>query len=213
MKREPNGTFLPELVSHEMMSYSTGVIKIAQTLTPAIDPDWLLLQRIVARDQDALQALYEKHAAGLLHYLTNRLGDSRLAEEVLQDTMLAVWQNAGGFRGECRVRTWLITIARYRAINAYHRQVLPSNRYVPFLSDDPPADHQQVPVQYSDLNAALQALPEAQRETLELVFYHGLPQDEAARVLGIAPGTVKSRLHRARASLRAQMSTGSDPDE
>lgn len=203
------------------MSYSTGVIKLrkstaqgaAAPVSPA-DPDFVLLQRIAAQDQDALQSLYEKHAPSLLHYLAGRVGDTRLAEELLQDTMLAAWQNAAKFRGECRVRTWLITIARRRAINAYHRQLVPASRNIPLESTaQSPSPQPGAPGQYTDLNAALQTLPAEQRETLELVFYHGLSLEETARVLQVAPGTVKSRLHRARGRLRTQMADGRESNE
>lgn len=196
------------------MLYSSGVTDLAHHPVPAADADLLLLQRIAARDQDALQALYDRHASALLHYLTGRLGDARLAEEVLQDAMLAVWQGAGRFRGECRVRTWLLTIARNRAINAYHRQVAPRSRDVPFEGNLPGAERLVAATDaYPDLENALLCLPDEQRETLELVFYHGLSLQETAQVLQVPQGTVKSRLHRAKARLRALMEAESDPDE
>ena len=195
------------------MLYSSGVVDHAQDLAPAADLDLLLLQRIAAQEQEALQALYDRHASGLLHYLTGRLGDARLAEEVLQDTMLAVWQSAGRFRGECQVRTWLLSIARNRATNAYHRQIAPRSRDVPFDGSQQQAERLNAPDTYHDLENALLRLPEAQRETLELVFYHGLSLQATAQVLQVPPGTVKSRLHRAKARLRALMGAGMDADE
>jgi RNA polymerase sigma factor (sigma-70 family) len=192
-----------------MMGCSSGVLHITQNHAADTDPDSILMQRIAAQDQDALQTLYDKHASGLLHYLSGRLGDHRLAEEVLQDTILAVWQSAGRFRGECRVRTWLLSIARRRAINAYHRQVAPTSQNVPLDgAEQKTAERRNSPGQYLDLNAALLALPEAQHETLELVFYHGLSLEDTALVLQVAPGTVKSRLHRAKARLRELMEAG-----
>lgn len=195
------------------MLYSSGVTDLARNPVPAADPDLLLLQRVASLDQDALQALYDRHASALLHYLTGRLGDARLAEEVLQDTMLAVWQGARRFRGECRVRTWLLTIARHRAINAYHRQVARLSRDVPFEGGGSETDYIDAPGQYDDLQAAILTLPDAQRETLELVFYHGLSLQETAQVLQVPPGTVKSRLHRAKTHLRALLQTGMDANE
>lgn len=189
------------------MGYSTSVIKIfrdrSAPAAPTQDPDWPLVQRIAAQDESALQILYQKHAPGLLQYLVGRTGDVRLAEEVLQDVMLAAWRSADHFRGECRVRTWLLTIAHRRAINAYHRQLVPTR-----LDTSLQAFEQDLPApahplgQYDELHAAMQTLPSDQRETLELVFFHGLSLDEAARVLGVAEGTVKSRLHRAKTRLR-----------
>jgi RNA polymerase sigma factor (sigma-70 family) len=202
-------------VTHIVMDYGIGMRQnTAQNRGTEVDPDLILVQRIAAQDQDALQALYDHHAPGLLRYLSGRLGDTRLAEEVLQDTMLAIWQSARRFRGECRVRTWLITIARLRAINAYHRQIAPSSLNDPFDDEDQRAAPRPNTLgQYLDLNAALLVLPEAQRETLELVFYHGLSLEETALVLQVATGTVKSRLHRAKNNLRRLMAAGNDEDD
>ena len=195
------------------MHYSTDMAKIPwkAVLSPA-DPDIVLLQRIAEQDEDALGKLYQQYAHGLLVYLSERLGDVRLAEEVLQDVMLAVWRNAPRFRGECRVRTWLLAIARNRAINAFHRQIRPT-ALESHLEDPEPVQREEKVDRYDDLQAAFQALPVEQRETLELVFYHGLSLQETALVLKIAPGTVKSRLHRAKARLRDLINRGSEPDD
>ena len=180
------------------------------------DPDIILFQRIARGDESALEELYQHFAPGLLSYLARRLGDQRLAEEVLQDVMLAAWRSAAHFRGECSVSTWLLTIARNRSINAYHRQVIPAASVVPLedpddanflFSPDPPESQ-------FDLLAAVQALPDEFRETLELVFIHGLSLDETGRVLGVPVGTVKSRLHRAKERLRRLvMLHGNEPHD
>jgi RNA polymerase sigma-70 factor (ECF subfamily) len=121
--------------------------------------------------------------------------------------MLAAWHNAPRFRGECRLRTWLLTIARNRAINAYHRQIVPVASVVPLedpdnakflFSPDPPEPHHE-------LYTAIASLPDEFRETLELVFFHGLSMAETAHVLSVPEGTVKSRLHRAKERLRLIM--------
>ncbi len=203
--RRSYGTFWQIFVTPALMRYSTGVIRSEQKVSPAVDPDRELVQRIAAQDQDALQILYARHAPGLLRYLTARIGEARLAEEALQDVMLAAWRGASRFRGECRVYTWLLSIARRCAINAYHRQVVPASRDLPFGDEAIPAAWLDAPGRYHDLAAALQALPAEQSEVIELVFYHGLSLAETARVLQVAPGTVKSRLHRARIRLRAWM--------
>ena len=87
------------------------------------DPDLPLLQAMAKKDSSALEELYRRHGPRLLAYLSARLEDVGLAEEVLQDVMLSAWQNASRFRGECRVVTWLMAIARNRAINAFHRKL------------------------------------------------------------------------------------------
>jgi RNA polymerase sigma-70 factor, ECF subfamily len=190
------------------MGYSIGVAKaIVRTSPLPADPDLELVRRMAGGDEQALGEVYQRYGSGLLTYLLGRLDDPRLAEEVLQDVMLAAWRNASRFRGECRVRTWLLTIARSRAINAYHRQVKPhaSEIHPDEAGLGEGSASRQTEGNYDELRAALQALPDEQRETLDLVFYHGLALEEAARVLKVAPGTVKSRLHRAKGRLRELM--------
>ena len=93
------------------------------------EPDIWLVERIGRGDATALEALYARHGRALLAYLIGQVGDPHLAEEVLQDVMLAVWRSAAQFRGESAVRTWLLAIAR-RAITARQRR----------SPDEPPLD-------------------------------------------------------------------------
>ncbi len=174
-------------------------------LSPQDDPDRELIQAVAAGDMRALDALYTRHGAHILAYLSGQLNDRQLAEEVLQDVMLAAWKGARNFRGESRVRTWLLAIARHRAINARRRRVLPStelNEQTSTPNGSTPSDIAERNADRAAVQNALRRLPDEQRETLELVFYHGLTGPEVADLLGIAVGTVKSRLHRAKAALR-----------
>jgi RNA polymerase sigma-70 factor (ECF subfamily) len=133
-----------------------------------------------------------------------RLGERGLAEEVLQDVMLAVWRSAGQFRGESKVLTWLLTIARNRAINTRRKQtpILVTLHEALDTGDTGPLEHVMRQNEQRVVRDALFRLPEPQREILVLAFYHQLAEAEIAAVLGIATGTVKSRLHRAKAMLR-----------
>ena len=182
-----------------------------------------LIASMAAGDRQSHRLLYERHATAILRYLIGRLdGDKALAEEVLQEVMLAAWQAAADFRGASRVSTWLFGIAHHRAANTLRRR----RREV--LSEDPTTmsaarqvagtietgrrDSRQVDHRV-DLDRALADLPDAQRAALELVFYHGLPVVEAAMVLGVAPGTVKSRLFRAKARLRSELGPEEGSDD
>lgn len=165
------------------------------------DPDLPLLQAIGRGDAAALAELYRIRGPALLAYITARLDDPGLAEEVLQDVMLAAWQAAGRFRGQGRVMAWLLAIARTRAINAYNRQIRPHETQVALDEDYAQESREPSGPHHEELNAGLSRLSAEQRETLELVFYHGLSLQETAQVMSVAAGTVKSRLHRARKSL------------
>jgi RNA polymerase sigma-70 factor (ECF subfamily) len=172
------------------------------------DPDLALIQAIAQRDEQALEALYAHHWRTLLAYLFQQLGDHHLAEEVLQDVMLAVWKGAPGFRGECRVRTWLMAIARRRAVTARQRcasSALPFDENI-FPDGLRILPNQLHPTAHDDVLSALDQLPCAEREVIILIFYHDLSGSEVALVMGIPEGTVRSRLRRAKGRLNKLLS-------
>ena len=185
---------------------ATGMTPPAEPLPgPVEDPDHGLIARMAACEAAALRELYSRHGPDIHAYLWSKLGNRPLAEEVLQDVMLAAWQGASGFRGESRVRTWLFTIAHNRALNAMRRKRPAQSRREPDTIAAPPAPEMEQAVDTADLRAALSRLPANQRATLQLVFAHGLSMSEVATVMGVPPGTVKSRLHRAKRALRRSL--------
>lgn len=171
------------------------------------DPDYVLIRGMAARDTRALDELYARHGRGILSYLIAHLHDNRqLAEEVLQDVMLAAWENAANFRGESKVRTWLLVIARNRALNAMRRRsptlVELDDNLSNYEDDTSPLEQVQRHFRGQALRKAIDSLPAQHKEILVLVFYQQLSGIEVAQVLGISEGTVKSRLHRAKEALR-----------
>jgi RNA polymerase sigma-70 factor, ECF subfamily len=171
------------------------------------DPDYALIHGMAARDPRALDELYARHGRGILSFLMAHLRDNRqLAEEVLQDVMLAAWENAAKFRGESKVRTWLLVIARNRALNAIRRRsptlVELDDNLSNYDDDTSPLERVQRQFRGQALRKAIDSLPPQHKEILVLVFYQQLSGVEVAQVLGISEGTVKSRLHRAKEALR-----------
>jgi len=172
------------------------------------DPDLPLLQQIAAGDKRALAALYDRHGPYVLNYLVQIVPDRPTAEEVLQNVMLAVWTGAGRFRQDCTVRAWVFAIARKQAAKALRDQ---SRRTLQLDETLVAADHdpQQATernLQAEALQQAILKLPRIEREALELVYYRNLTLAEAATHLRIPINTLKSRLFRARARLRKQLS-------
>ena len=86
------------------------------------DPDAGLIQRMAAGDEEALRSLYASHSRRLFAYAIRLTGNPAIAEEVLQDSLLAAWRGARAFRGEARVTTWLLGIVRHQALNATRRK-------------------------------------------------------------------------------------------
>jgi RNA polymerase sigma-70 factor (ECF subfamily) len=135
--------------------------------------------------------------------LVQQLSDPHIAEEVLQDVMLAVWKSAATFRGDSKVYTWMLAIARHRAVTERQRKP----RHQVDLNEELAADGISPPEVYERQSErerayrALHNLPPEQRETMELIFYHGLTGPEVAQIMNVSVGTVKSRLRLAKAAL------------
>lgn len=165
-----------------------------------------MLDRIARGDRNALAELYARYQAPLFRYLVQITGDYGLAEEVLQDTLIAVWRSAASFEGRSTVQTWLIGIARRQAHNNLRRRALPladesELEVVPAVDPDP-ADAALAKADREELAAAIKSLAPVHREVLALAFVNDLSYREMAGVLAIPEGTVKSRLSHAKRALR-----------
>ena len=179
---------------------------VEQPQVQPIDPDLSLIRGMIAGDMRALDELYARHGRAILGFLMTQLDNRQLAEEVLQDVMLAAWNNAPNFRGESKVRTWLLVIARNRAINARRRRrptLVELDETYGIASDETgPMEYAERQFKKETVQQALDSLSDEHREILTLAFYQQLSGPEIAEVLGIAEGTVKSRLHRAKSQLK-----------
>ncbi len=180
---------------------------IEQTPTNRFDAEGqMLIRQMAAGTSGALDDFYAQYSRIVFSFLMARLEDRTLAEEVLQDVMLAAWRAAGSFRGESKVLTWLLTIARNRATNTRRKRTLsavPLTDAVEATSGDTgPLERLVRQGEYEKVRDKLNQLPAQQREVLVLVFYHQLSEAEVAEVLDIPAGTVKSRLHRGKEMLR-----------
>jgi RNA polymerase sigma-70 factor (ECF subfamily) len=167
--------------------------------------DVQLVRRIGQGDEDAMAAFYREHGRVVLAQVLLVVGQRVLAEEILQDAMLAVWRGAGSFRGESSVRSWVIAIARRQTRDRLRGRRL---RIVDdaFLADRPgsgpgPEVMALDRAELAEVKGAIRELAAPHRELLGLVFGTGLSLPEVAGVLEIPVGTVKSRLSAARTSL------------
>jgi RNA polymerase sigma-70 factor, ECF subfamily len=148
---------------------------------------------------------YRLHSQAVLTHISLVVGERALAEEIFQDTMLAIWRNAGSFRGESRVRTWVIAIARRQARDRLRRRqfrVVSDTELAeqPSASPGPEAVALER-VAVTEVAEAITRLGRSHREVLGLVFGADLSLAEAAELLSVPVGTVKSRLTAARAAL------------
>ena len=172
--------------------------------TGASDED--LLARIRENDREALKELYERHAPWLLLRLRRRGADGELAEEVLQDTFLAIWRKPHSYAGTGAVGAWIWGIGIRRLIDRLRRtrslRALPRGRDETVVSAE---DEVLLGVEFGDLAGALSQLSPELRAVVQATVLDGLTTKEAARLLDIPAGTVKTRMMRARAQLREEL--------
>jgi len=168
-----------------------------------------LIAAIADGDRAAFGQLYRRHAPWLLLRLSRRCADAGLVDEVVQDTFVAVWRSAKRWDSRGEVPAWLWGIGIRRLLDTFRRQP----RGTLLLWDEPAADtalaesaEEQVllGVEYGDLGGALDRLAPELRAVVQATILDGLTTKEAARLLGIPAGTVKTRMMRARATLREE---------
>lgn len=157
-------------------------------------------------DRTALEELYTRHAPWLLLRLQRRCADRSIIEEVVQDTFVAVWRSAGDYAGTGEVASWIWGIGIRRLIDHLRRnknlEPLRAGRSNIVVSAE---DQVLVGTEYGDLGGALARLSPELRAVVQATVIDGLTTKEAARLLGIPAGTVKTRMMRARARLREEL--------
>lgn len=171
------------------------------------DDDARTLRRVARGDRQALTDLYVRFRLPLFRYLLQLTPDHGLAEELLQDTLVAVWKSAKTFEGRSTARTWIFGIARRQAHNTLRQRGLPLADAAELetmpASDPEPEDAALAGAERAELAEALRELTPIHREVLVLTFMQDLSYQETAQVIGVPIGTVKSRLNHAKRALRA----------
>jgi RNA polymerase sigma-70 factor (ECF subfamily) len=199
--------FAQPLFPRAVLSHASAVPSVDEHESPRVqDVDGKLLALVAGGDRKALADLYVLHHRALFRYLCQLTPDHGLAEEILQDSLVAVWQGAARFEGRSSVRTWLFAIARRQAHNALRKRGLPlaEEDALDGIEDPDPGPEARLlsDGDIEDLTHRIALLPLIHREVLVLNFVNGLSYEEIAAVLGVPTGTVKSRLSNAKRALR-----------
>jgi RNA polymerase sigma-70 factor, ECF subfamily len=158
-------------------------------------------------DRTAFEALYVRHAPWLLVRLSRRCADRSLVDEVVQDTFVEVWRSARRWSGRGEVAAWIWGIGVHRLLDRLRRRrpaalALGGHDELAISAEDQVLQG----VQFGDLGGALDRLSPELRAVVQATVLDGLTSREAGRLLGIPAGTVKTRMMRARAVLREELS-------
>ena len=158
-----------------------------------------------------MQVLFARHQVRMYRFVLRLVGNQAAAEDLISEVFLDVWRQADRFEGRSAVSTWLLAIARFKALSLMRRK--PDEELdeetagaIEDRSDDP-----EVSVQKKDKSAALrkclQALSSEHREVIDLVYYHEKSVQEVAQIVGIPEATVKTRMFYARKRLSELLKT------
>ena len=183
-------------------------------LSAVSDADLITL--VTRGDQDALEVLYERYSRAVYSFSLRIVGDAQVAEEILQEVFVRVWQQGGSFQAaRGSLITWLLSITHNLSIDEVRRR---KRRPQKADAEEPETILASLPDEGSDVEEevwlsslrvsiqdALQQLPAAQREAIELAYFQGLTQREIAEVLGEPLGTIKTRMRLGMLKLREQL--------
>jgi RNA polymerase sigma-70 factor (ECF subfamily) len=172
-----------------------------------------LVIRLVDRDREALAELYDRHASMLLALAKRVLGSREEAEEVVQEALLQVWNQADRYRSErSSVSTWMVLITRSRAIDRLRNRKVVERTVAAIEREESSAHASPEGVgavlrheRGARLHEELARLPDEQRDVLDRAFFQGMTQREIAERTGIPLGTVKTRTLLAMKKLRAAL--------
>ncbi len=164
--------------------------------------DAILLDRIAEGDALAMRIFFTRHNVRVHRFVFRLVGDESLAEDLVSDVFVDVWRNADRFKGDSRVTTWILAIARFKAISSLRRRKYDQldeadAAAIPDLADDP-----EIIVEKKDriaiLRGCMSHLSRAHREVIELAYYQDKSVSEVAELIGVPANTVKTRMFHAR---------------
>ena len=167
--------------------------------------DEALIERIAAGDKLAMQVLFARHQVRVYRFVLRLVRDQSVAEELVGEVFVDVWRQAGRFEARSTASTWLLAIARYKALSALRRRTDQELDDDKAATIEDPGDSPEVSVLKKNkgevLRQCLTALTPEHREIIDLVYYHEKSVEEVAQIVGIGENTVKTRMFYARKRL------------
>jgi len=167
--------------------------------------DEALIARIASGDRLAMQVLFARHHVRIYRFVLRLVRDQWKAEDLISEVFLDVWRQADRFEGRSTVSTWLLAIARFKALSALRRKPEEGLDEDAALEIEDLADNPEVTLEKKDRSAVirkcLMGLSAEHREIIDLVYYHEKSVEEVAKIVGIPENTVKTRMFYARKKL------------
>jgi RNA polymerase sigma-70 factor (ECF subfamily) len=164
--------------------------------------DEVLIGRIAGGDRLAMQVLFARHHVRVFRFVLRFVRNEATAEDLISEVFLDVWRQAGKFEGRSAVSTWLLSIARFKALSALRRKPEQELDDATAEAIVDTADDPQRALEKKDkgeiLRKTLSALSAEHREIIDLVYYHEKSVEEVAQIVGIPEATVKTRMFYAR---------------
>lgn len=169
--------------------------------------DETLIALIAVRDKNAMRLLFVRHSARVFRFLLRLVDNRATAEDLVSETFAEIWRQASRFEARSKASTWILGIARYKALSSLRQ------RHVDQLDDgafelvadpmDDPETNMHKNKRAALLRDCLAQLPPAQRELLDLIYYHEQSVADVARIVGVPENTVKTRAFHARKRVAA----------
>ncbi len=176
------------------------------TVSERVAEEIAWLHRIENGDKAALKLMYQRFAPRIFRFVMRMIKNEAIAEELVNDVMLEIWNNAAKFEGRSAASTWILGIARFRTLNAIRGKKIDTVE----LSQAPEAVDEQQDTSRgksqeqlrNQLRETIARLSDEQREVVELTFFHGCSYKEVAEILRCPENTVKTRMYHAKAKLK-----------
>jgi RNA polymerase sigma-70 factor, ECF subfamily len=167
--------------------------------------DEVLIGRIASGDRLAMQVLFARHHVRVYRFVLRLVREEGKAEDLISEVFLDVWRQAGRFEGRSAVSTWLLAIARFKALSVLRRRPDEELDEEKAAAIEDPSDNPEVVLEKKDKSTAIRkclaGLSAEHREIVDLVYYHEKSVEEVAEIVGIPESTVKTRMFYARKRL------------
>jgi RNA polymerase sigma-70 factor (ECF subfamily) len=181
--------------------------QLHETISQAMQTtsDEVLIGRIANGDRLAMQVLFARHHVRVYRFVLRLVNNPSTAEDLISEVFLDVWRQAGRFEARSQVSTWLLAIARFKALSALRKK--PESALDDEMAEaiEDTSDTPEVSLQKKNkselLRECLKSLSPEHREVVDLVYYHEKSIEEVAELIGIPENTVKTRMFYARKRL------------